>query len=275
MKMAQKVGEKWFCDPCELVGLARKVESGELVEVVRCKDCKHYVNIEVGWCDIHSHYTDEVLDTWTMFMDDDYCSDGERKKVKSIPFSHIARTILDRLTDEELDGLLEDEILSESLQANEYSKEYEKIKEEFSNKPDYIKETYNINFGISKHAKKLPLDYNQLKENEMISKENFIKYMNELHSLCKAEDELNNALQNIGTENILWFDKHKSLIVDILQDAFDDKENDWIGYAIYELDWFSKYEDGTITFDGKNVPLKDAGDLYDLLVDNMNYKSKF
>ena len=107
----------------------------------------------------------------------------------------------------------------------------------------------------------------------MISKENFVKYMNELHELCKAEDELNNALRKIGADNVLWFDKYQSLIVDILHDAFNDKENGWISYAIYELDWFSKYKDGTITFDGKNVPLRDAGDLYDLLVDNIEYNN--
>lgn len=99
--------------------------------------------------------------------------------------------------------------------------------------------------------------------------------MNELQELCKAGDELNNALRNIGSDNILWFDKYQGLIVDVLQDAFNDKENDWIGYAIYELDWFKKYKYGTITFNGCDIPLRDAVDLYDLLVENMNYKSKF
>ena len=61
--------------------------------------------------------------------------------------------------------------------------------------------------------------------------------------------------------------------MDILQDAFDDKENDWIGYAIYELNWFSGYKYGTITFDGHDVPLRDAVDLYDLLVENIDNNS--
>lgn len=107
----------------------------------------------------------------------------------------------------------------------------------------------------------------------MISRENFIKYMNELQELCKAEDELNNVLRKIGADNVLWFDKYQGLIVDILHDAFDDKENGWISYAIYELDWFKKYKDGKITFDDKNVPLRDAGDLYDLLAENIEYKN--
>ena len=70
--------------------------------------------------------------------------------------------------------------------------------------------------------------------------------MNELQELCKAGDELNNALRNIGSDNILWFDKYQGLIVDVLQDAFNDKENDWIGYAIYELDWFKNINMGRL-----------------------------
>ena len=76
----------------------------------------------------------------------------------------------------------------------------------------------------------------------MINRDAFIKYMNELQDLCEAENELNNALKKIGTDNVLWFDKHELLVVDILQDVFHDIENDWIGYAIYELDWFKNYK---------------------------------
>ena len=39
-----------------------------------------------------------------------------------------------------------------------YSKEYEKIKAELMEKPDWFKETYNVNFAISKHSKKIPLN---------------------------------------------------------------------------------------------------------------------
>lgn len=96
--------------------------------------------------------------------------------------------------------------------------------------------------------------------------------MNELQGLCEAEEELGGVLKKIGADNILWFDKHESLIIDILQDIFHDNENNWIDYAIYELDWFKSYKDGMITENGKNVPLRDAGDLYDLLVGNLEDK---
>ena len=46
-------------------------------ELVRCRDCAHYTNPEIGWCDIHSHLTSS--DEWTTFNDDSFCSDGERR----------------------------------------------------------------------------------------------------------------------------------------------------------------------------------------------------
>ena len=49
----------------------------DAVDVVRCKDCKHW-NEETGWCDEHSHFFNDGMD-WDVFNDDDFCSCGERK----------------------------------------------------------------------------------------------------------------------------------------------------------------------------------------------------
>lgn len=56
----------------EFIGLLKKIESGQLVEVVRCKDCKHHV---AGYCcrDINGR-----TNMFRMF-DNDFCSYGERK----------------------------------------------------------------------------------------------------------------------------------------------------------------------------------------------------
>ena len=56
------------------------------VEVVRCKDCKHW-HEETGWCYYHSHFIDEdglachpwESNNWKMLDADDFCSYGERK----------------------------------------------------------------------------------------------------------------------------------------------------------------------------------------------------
>lgn len=42
-----------------------------------------------------------------------------------------------------------------------YSEEYKRLKKEWAEKPDYLKETYNVNFATSKHAKKLSLGKNK------------------------------------------------------------------------------------------------------------------
>ena len=49
----------------------------DAVEVVRCKDCRHW-DSETGWCYKHSRfYNGDML--WDMFDDDDFCSFGERR----------------------------------------------------------------------------------------------------------------------------------------------------------------------------------------------------
>lgn len=70
----------------ELTALLKKVECGQLVEVVRCGECKHY-HAETGYCNEHSHFIDSEgmscspaeSPNWTMFGENDFCSYGERK----------------------------------------------------------------------------------------------------------------------------------------------------------------------------------------------------
>lgn len=61
--------------------------AADVVEVVRCKDCKHYAP-EIEYCGIHSHfvtrngdfcYPDESSE-WKTFSPEDYCSQGERRE---------------------------------------------------------------------------------------------------------------------------------------------------------------------------------------------------
>ena len=55
------------------------VELVEYVEVVRCKDCKHYDNSEgIQWCHLNSKFEQWGTD-WHSFPEDGFCSYGERK----------------------------------------------------------------------------------------------------------------------------------------------------------------------------------------------------
>ena len=48
-------------------------------KLVFCKECVHYIDEKTGWCAINSHFTDDFMENWIMFYDDDFCSYGERK----------------------------------------------------------------------------------------------------------------------------------------------------------------------------------------------------
>lgn len=58
----------------------------DVVEVVRCKNCKYW-HEETGWCHHNSHFLDAngeacypwESNDWKMFSGDDYCSLGELK----------------------------------------------------------------------------------------------------------------------------------------------------------------------------------------------------
>ena len=58
----------------EFIALLKKVESGEFVEVVRCKDCKHFIQEEHG-CNHFGYYSH------TPWVDEvDFCSYGEKRE---------------------------------------------------------------------------------------------------------------------------------------------------------------------------------------------------
>ena len=59
--------------------------TADVVEVIRCKDCKHYHQF-TSFCEKNSYFYDDnglscsPADSpcWTMFADNDFCSYGER-----------------------------------------------------------------------------------------------------------------------------------------------------------------------------------------------------
>ena len=56
-----------------------KAPTVDAVEVVRCKDCKHYDNSEgIQWCHLNSKFAKWGTD-WHSFPEDGFCSYGERR----------------------------------------------------------------------------------------------------------------------------------------------------------------------------------------------------
>lgn len=65
----------------EFIALQKKVENGELVEVVRCKNCQHY---DGHICNFFSEWPDQYSTGHTVYMEpDDFCSYGERREDKA------------------------------------------------------------------------------------------------------------------------------------------------------------------------------------------------
>lgn len=75
------------CEPADCDWLRMLEEdAGDIVTVVRCKDCAHYAP-DIEYCELHSHFVTRNGDfcypyessEWKTFEPEDYCSQGERK----------------------------------------------------------------------------------------------------------------------------------------------------------------------------------------------------
>ena len=104
----------------------------------------------------------------------------------------------------------------------------------------------------------------------MISKNRFVEIINQVIEFHKAERQLNDIIRVFCSDcSSTCFDRYEAIVFDLLQDIFEDNEKDWIGYALYELDDF-KRGDKYVKIDGESVWFRNAEDLYDVLINEMN-----
>lgn len=76
---------KSMADLTSLREVLEDTPTADVVEVVRCKDCKHYHQF-TSFCEKNSYFYDDNglscspadSPSWTMFADNDFCSYGER-----------------------------------------------------------------------------------------------------------------------------------------------------------------------------------------------------
>lgn len=66
----------WSARDCELAEIIEKIPTADVVEVIRCKDCKHMKYAidkgKNGMCGVHS--------ALIIMNENDYCSYGERRE---------------------------------------------------------------------------------------------------------------------------------------------------------------------------------------------------
>jgi hypothetical protein len=107
-----------------------------------------------------------------------------------------------------------------------------------------------------------------------MSKGQFVACLLELKSIIDDTEQVHKAMKKLSPDfGGFYNERAETLVFNVLQDIFNDKENDWIGYFIYELEWGKKYRKGMIK-SGKNeiIKLASLDDLYKLITEN--YVSK-
>lgn len=98
------------------------------------------------------------------------------------------------------------------------------------------------------------------------NRKKFITMIRELRMLKEAEDNLNKAFKIFEPDfSCISFGRYETLILTALEYAFKDKDG-WISYFVYDLEFGKKWHKKCITDkDGKDIPLKNANDLYNLI----------
>ena len=102
---------------------------------------------------------------------------------------------------------------------------------------------------------------------EVISKEQFVKCIDFIIKRSEAQEKINELFTNEFEDAIFYpYFKYETAYVDLLELIFNDTENNWISYFIYELDFGRKWKPGMVTDDFGDVPMSSAEELYDFLI---------
>ena len=104
----------------------------------------------------------------------------------------------------------------------------------------------------------------------MISKEIFIKTMESLEDLNQRMEAADKAMQALCEDfGSFYICDAFNITINLLSEIFNDKENDWLGYFIWERDWLHKFKLGDIVIGDYSVVINNWGDVYDFLISEM------
>lgn len=102
----------------------------------------------------------------------------------------------------------------------------------------------------------------------MLSKEQFINAINEVHAVSKYQRGLNNFFRKNGVDGYIFQPDCTATVINILHIIMGEKDkNEWISYFCFELDYGEKWKAGTIKDENDNdIVLQTAENLYELLM---------
>ena len=111
-----------------------------------------------------------------------------------------------------------------------------------------------------------------------ITKELFIETIKALETQYDHDNKCSRAFSIILSDCLGSLYDNFTLsgqLIHLLKLTFQDEEDSWIDYYIYELEFGRNYTDGCVKLaDGTNVKLYNASDLYDFLLTNYTDKQK-
>lgn len=101
-----------------------------------------------------------------------------------------------------------------------------------------------------------------------IKKLDFIRIIERIQNFNEKIDKSSKIIKKLfDNEWDVYLPTPEDILEKLLSYVFDDEEMDDIGYFCYELDFGKKWHEGMVLDEnGNDIPLKDASDLYDLLL---------
>ena len=97
----------------------------------------------------------------------------------------------------------------------------------------------------------------------MISKETFVKTINDLKSLDARMDAVDRAFKNLNSDFCgFYVTEVFDIVLDLLAEAMDDEEG-WISYFV----WLKDFNIGDVEVHGVPVVINSWEDVYDFIVE--------
>lgn len=105
----------------------------------------------------------------------------------------------------------------------------------------------------------------------MISRKAFVKIMKALAKHDDFENAINKVFRDFGDDSVITSCNLEGAIMYVIQEQFDDLDDDWLGYLCYEMNYLRDYKpDCIILADGSHPEINDWSDVYDFLIMCMN-----
>lgn len=103
----------------------------------------------------------------------------------------------------------------------------------------------------------------------ILSKTDFCSIINDLKRNDEFLDDIGDVFRKYKREDQVYSTGLEDTVVSLLEIIFKDKENQWLAYWIWELNYGEAYNDGDVTEeDGTIISLRTAEELYDFLIKN-------